>query len=65
MNERIVFALTQQEADWWIITLCSHMSLVPADIGVELSEVLVTEIGDFELNQSADPRSRIRGRAPA
>ena len=51
MDERVVLALAQEKADWWIVSIRSHVTFIPTYVRVKLAKMLVTEIGDFQLYQ--------------
>lgn len=51
MDERVVLALAQEKADWRVVSIGNHVTFVPAYVRIELAKILVTEIGDFQLNQ--------------
>src|SRR6478736_5503727 len=51
LDQGVVFARTQQQPYGRVVTWGHHVALVPADVSVELAEVLVAEGGDLELKQ--------------
>jgi len=50
-GECVIFVSAEQNADWRIVSLSHHVGSVPANVRVELAQILVAEAFDFEFDQ--------------
>ena len=50
-DEGVVFLRAEQKADGRVVAVGHHVLAVPAHVGVELADVLVAELLDFQIDQ--------------